>query len=116
MPSLQEIAQFWHDRNAALDVPGPWLLSVYIGLGEPFCFKCQWLAPVTDGPGVWDKATSFLDRAHLITRSLKPNLTSDLGRSAKRSPGSRRQTDVPPVGRWLQTRRSRTERVPFGWH
>jgi hypothetical protein len=70
-PSLWKIASFWHQRNESLPNPERWLASYHIGLGEPFCFKCQWVAPVEDGTplSAWKKASAFLDRAHLVTRS-----------------------------------------------
>jgi len=44
----------------------------YAGAGEPFCFRCGWLAPVDDTPPkddpwkVWNRARGFLERAHLV--------------------------------------------------
>lgn len=64
MPPLRKIAEHWLDRPEWPDYKGN-----YIGLGEPFCARCGWLAPVEDGrPDSWDRAGKFLDRAHLIDR------------------------------------------------
>lgn len=55
MPGIPEIAAHWQQQDPL------WLVSAVIGWGEPFCFGCGWLPPVT----VWGSAGSFLDRAHL---------------------------------------------------
>jgi hypothetical protein len=87
-PSLSALAEFWREREH--EVPGA-RISI-IGLGEPMCFRCGWLAPVPDtnaflglpsaGPfrprqehpewtveralrETWRAAEKFLDRAHL---------------------------------------------------
>jgi len=42
------------------------LVSLKIGWGEPFCFKCGWLAPVPDGgKEAWHGARGWLEVAHL---------------------------------------------------
>lgn len=64
MPSLRRVAEFWLDRDEWPDYKGN-----YIGLGEPFCAACGWLAPeVDDEPWTWKSASAHLDRAHLIDR------------------------------------------------
>ena len=45
MPTLNKIAEWWADQDT--DPTYGDRLSV-IGLGEPFCFRCGWLAPVDD--------------------------------------------------------------------
>ncbi len=58
MPSMASIAKYWAKRDPS------WLRSHYIGWGEPFCFACGWLAPVSD----WVSAQRWFDRAHLQDR------------------------------------------------
>ncbi len=74
MPSWAVIIEHWIEHGGDL----PWLKARFIGWGEPFCFACGWLAPVTDN-GVprdeyvrrmWERAASWLDRAHLHDRCL----------------------------------------------
>lgn len=70
MPSLTRIVKYWStDRNAAVF---PNLESHGIGWGEPFCFRCGWLAPLPEQPKtkVWIHATGWLDRAHLVDHFL----------------------------------------------
>lgn len=68
MPHLRDIAEYWVDREDDL----PSYQAHSIGLGEPFCAACGWLAPVPDGLGrkSWALASRFLDRAHLVDRAL----------------------------------------------
>jgi hypothetical protein len=65
MPTLNKIAEWWADQDT--DPTYGDRLSV-IGLGEPFCFRCGWLAPVDDTIPTaqsWRASSSWLDRAHL---------------------------------------------------
>jgi len=67
--TLSVIAEHWWNRPES---------DIYrhsrfadIGMGEPFCFRCGWLAPVDDTAPkgspwkVWNRARGYLDRAHL---------------------------------------------------
>ncbi|MBS9532079.1 HNH endonuclease [Mycobacterium sp. M1] len=73
MPPWRAVVAFWMENE------GKWLKSWYIGWGEPFCFRCGWLAPVSDHGiphddpttyvyAMWDRASCWLDRAHLRDR------------------------------------------------
>jgi hypothetical protein len=66
MPTLYGIVQYWRGRYGEVF---PNLKASYIGWGEPFCFRCGWLAPVDDTQAtlaaVWNSARGWLDRAHL---------------------------------------------------
>lgn len=66
MPSLYRVAEYWMSRYEAVF---PDLYAYYIGWGEPFCFRCSWLAPVDDTQGslaaIWGSAGGWLERAHL---------------------------------------------------
>ncbi|WP_230582458.1 HNH endonuclease [Salinispora tropica] len=66
MPTLYGIVEYWRGRRG---VVFPNLKASYIGWGEPFCFRCGWLAPVDDTQAtlavVWNSARGWLDRAHL---------------------------------------------------
>lgn len=68
-PRHYEIVQWWHGRPDLL----PDLKSHYIGLREPFCFRCGWLTPPPEEdmptPTLWQRAGRWLDRAHLIDRT-----------------------------------------------
>lgn len=63
--SMLDVVEHWRDH---LDEFTDHRLAVY-GFGEPMCFGCYWLAPVSDTGGSrksWPRATSWLDRAHLV--------------------------------------------------
>ncbi len=45
MPTLYGIVQYWRGRYGEVF---PNLQASYVGWGEPFCFRCGWLAPVDD--------------------------------------------------------------------
>ncbi len=66
MPTLYRIVQYWRVRHGEVF---PNLQASYIGWGEPFCFRCGWLAPVDDTratlAAVWNSARGWLERAHL---------------------------------------------------
>ncbi|WP_327038508.1 HNH endonuclease [Micromonospora maris] len=66
MPTLYGIVQYW---RVGYEKVFPNLKASYIGWGEPFCFRCGWLAPVDDTQAtlaaVWNSAQGWLDRAHL---------------------------------------------------
>lgn len=76
MPAMSRIAAHWRDHSEGL----VWLRSHDIGWGEPFCFACGWLAPISssgipsDTPPdtclviLWRRASPWLDRAHLQDR------------------------------------------------
>lgn len=78
MPRLAEIALAWAEKPNLIDLM-PELRAHAIGWGEPFCFRCGWLAPVvkeagdypTDWPApraitaTWNSASGWLERAHL---------------------------------------------------
>ncbi|MEV0881681.1 HNH endonuclease [Micromonospora echinofusca] len=65
------MAQYWMPRYRSVF---PDLYADYIGWGEPFCFRCSWLAPVDDTQGslaaVWGSAAGWLERAHLYDWAL----------------------------------------------
>lgn len=65
MPSLQQIVSYWSGLENLYNI-FPLLKSSWIGWGEPFCFKCGWLAPgdlyVYED---WRGARGWLQRAHL---------------------------------------------------
>lgn len=65
LAALPAVAGYWAAADETVTVL-PDLASHWIGWGEPFCFACGWLAPVTDGPGAWARASGWLDRAHLV--------------------------------------------------
>ncbi len=58
--SWKKIIKYW------AEIDPDWTYSYFIGWGEPFCFACEWLAPVPDG-GIeaWDRASGWFDKAHL---------------------------------------------------
>lgn len=93
--SLANIAAHWHSRKAS---------PIYqhtdfdlIGAGEPFCFRCGWLAPVNDTPlkanpwAVWNRASGYLERAHLADYAA----LRDTGRLAEDS-----IDNLVPLCRW----------------
>jgi hypothetical protein len=61
-PRLSQIAAAWA-KHPDIEAVLPELRALWIGWGEPFCFRCGWLAPVKDG--AWDDAGGWLERAHL---------------------------------------------------
>jgi hypothetical protein len=79
LPSLAEISLAWEWLGAdVLKDVFPGLRCFEIGWGEPFCFRCGWLAPgpeAADYPAswkaeraigsAWDAASGWLERAHL---------------------------------------------------
>src|SRR4051812_42942355 len=105
-PSAATIARWWYENHRDDDgVPG--FRFGEIGTGEPFCFRCGWLAPVSDGRGWrgWNTAGGWLERAHLVDwRALR-----DIGEiEAANEPGDyvllceRCHRRMPPfeVGEW----------------
>jgi hypothetical protein len=83
MPKMSKIASAWEGLGAAqLRALFPDLRCFGIGWGEPFCFRCGWLAPTPeaadyphDWPAertiryAWDRASAWLERAHLHDHS-----------------------------------------------
>jgi len=76
MPSLTRIADWWMHPERASAFPG--LAAWALGWGEPFCFRCGWLAPVppaaicngqTLAKDPWRWAKGWLERAHLAEHS-----------------------------------------------
>jgi hypothetical protein len=47
MPRLRTIQRYWEDHQGTLTI-FPDLPVRMMGWGEPFCFRCGWLAPVKD--------------------------------------------------------------------
>lgn len=69
MPTITEIVAHWRRRLESNPNDWPEHRSWWIGFGEPFCFRCGWLAPVIDGRATsWNEARHWLDRAHIIDR------------------------------------------------
>lgn len=70
MPTLSKIALYWAD-NAE---PFPNLAGHALGWGEPFCFRCGWLAPIPDvappANDPWKYGKGWLERAHLADHAL----------------------------------------------
>ena len=79
MPSLASISGAWEAlEHAGLRRIFPELRCFEIGWGEPFCFRCGWLAPskeAADYPGfwpasrvldaAWQGSSGWLERCHL---------------------------------------------------
>jgi hypothetical protein len=78
LPSLDQIIMAWAELGSdELEQIFPGLYCRWIGWGEPFCFRCGWLAPgpeAADFPTedadksivqAWRAATGWLERAHL---------------------------------------------------
>jgi len=71
MPSLGAIQSYWDDHWDELLATFPEIRARSIGWGEPFCFRCGWLAPVKPAttaervPQAWNSAAGWLDRCHL---------------------------------------------------
>lgn len=74
MPSLAKIADYWAaDGRAVATFPD--VRRFALGLGEPFCFRCGWFAPIPDmfseryaTADPWTYASGWLERAHLAER------------------------------------------------
>lgn len=66
--SAKTIIDHWAEHEDEF----PSIRSHSIGWGEPFCFGCGWLPPVT-GQRIWDKAQRWLDKAHLEDWAYKHN-------------------------------------------
>jgi hypothetical protein len=76
MPRLRTIQWYWEEHRGTLTI-FPDLPVRMIGWGEPFCFRCGWLAPVKDWAAytqgssedkmtkVWNGAAGWLERCHL---------------------------------------------------
>lgn len=80
MPRLSRVMEYWREQYAPIF---PDLAAHWIGWGEPFCFRCGWLAPVDDTrptlAEVWDSARGWLERAHLHDLGLGgPNTPENL--------------------------------------
>ena len=80
MPRLSKVMEYWQQRYPPVF---PRLAAHWIGWGEPFCFRCGWLAPVDDTQPtlaeVWDSARGWLERAHLRDLALGgPNTVDNL--------------------------------------
>lgn len=76
MPSMSKVAAYWSRNFTTADVAegvfGDDFYGSYIGWGEPFCFGCNWLAPVDDTKPPersWSDAGSWLERAHVVPHS-----------------------------------------------
>ncbi len=77
MPSLSAIQLYWERIGTRLLETFPQNSASGIGWGEPFCFRCGWLAPVKDCAAyergsvddkltkVWNSAGGWLERCHL---------------------------------------------------
>lgn len=83
MPKLSAIANYWGGLPVLVQLDVfPEMRARWIGWGEPFCFRCGWLAPVPDAAAVpfrdprtaiakaWDRASGWLERAHLQDHAL----------------------------------------------
>ena len=70
-PTLHQIAQYWMGEYPETF---PNLYAKMIGWGEPFCFRCGWLAAVNDTlpdlRDVWNSAGGWLEKAHLHDHAL----------------------------------------------
>jgi hypothetical protein len=68
MPTLVGMVNYWRDHYTEVF---PNLKASWIGWGEPFCFRCNWLVPVEDPytRTSWSVATGWLERGHLHDRS-----------------------------------------------
>ena len=67
LPTMSAIIAYWMTADRV-----PTARLAYIGDGEPFCFRCGWLAPASDHTSVrsaWSSANRYLDRAHLVDRA-----------------------------------------------
>jgi hypothetical protein len=64
MPVMDKLAAYWREN---WEQAFPDLLAGLIGWGEPFCFRCGWLAPMPGSgrSGSWSDAAGWLERAHL---------------------------------------------------
>lgn len=79
VPSMALIVDAWEALGAdEVREPFPNCKALAIGWGEPFCFKCGWLAPVKEAADhptswsfarvrskTWDGAGGWLEKAHL---------------------------------------------------
>jgi hypothetical protein len=66
MASMDRVVAYWQEA-APERLPG--LRSELSGWGEPFCFRCGWLAPLRDpyvGTDDWRVVGGWLERAHLM--------------------------------------------------
>lgn len=66
MPPMDRIVQWWMTNEPDVSK------ARYIGWGEPFCFRCGWLAPVPDTQDpmqAWRRSSGWLERAHLVNLS-----------------------------------------------
>lgn len=84
MPRMTAIAAYWYEHATEVfpDVKG-----TAVGWGEPFCFRCGWLAPIpTNDPPVaknahtfhmWNRIGGWLERAHLHDRAAGGSDTPD---------------------------------------
>lgn len=62
MPPVKAIATYWEEHATEQQ------LDLCFERG-PFCFGCNWLPPFDDTHAKgWDRASAWLDRAHLIDR------------------------------------------------
>lgn len=63
MPSMEMILDYWLDAAPKIF---PEIRGAGTGWGEPFCFRCGWLAPIAAGQTrPWREAKGWLQRAHL---------------------------------------------------
>jgi len=69
LPSLDKIVDYWQDNYSHMF---PDLKARIIGWGEPFCFRCGWLAPPPEN-NQWDKASGWLEKCHLQERCCRGN-------------------------------------------
>jgi len=67
MPTLLGVVTHWMEACDTIDL-FPHLKAHWIGWGEPFCFRCGWLAPIADW--IDHRAGGWLERAHLQDRCL----------------------------------------------
>lgn len=61
MPTMPHIVDAWIDLGPGIADIFPDLKALWSGWGEPFCFRCGWLAPVK----AWGDTRGWLEKAHL---------------------------------------------------
>lgn len=113
LPSLYSVAKYWTEHRERF----PEYEAFYIGLGEPFCCGCGFLAPIVDDyqnhpdhtvAQLWSMAGRYIDRAHLADRFYNglddvQNLVPLCWRCHRVMPSF--QTGEPAL-RWVQERRA----------
>jgi hypothetical protein len=113
MAPLQQIAAYWAGTGAP---EFPNLEARAIGWGEPFCFRCSWLAPVPEEGTItarWASAKGWLDRAHIVAHEAggsgkAENLVPLCSLCHSLQPI---HADGPAVIKWI----AEAERCPWWW-